>query len=370
MDTVKTFIVILMSAVSNCLLYSRHHASVLELTEKAFSLLNVYLQGTEHLEIMILEDELVVNRSPLREVGLQGKNLMKRLKRKGVTRIDFLKGVSLSELRQLVANIASAEKGLKSLPHIQVGVVDIDFDRSHVSGDFSADRSSDMVSGQIEKVQGQYHAVSPFRQLNIAGFEEIVVQFVLTLQKDMGILHLLSPVRSMSEYHAAHSANVSVLTMFQAQAIGIREEFIHDIGLAALLHDVGKLLMQKEKEGQTEADTGIEENAIELHTIYGAQYLAKTDGLTRLAPIVAFEHHLRYDGRGYPQCKTQGMKQHLCSQITAIADYFDTLMSAKPDGRTIEMDEALYLMRTKDEGLFNPFLINNFVRSMHLALSR
>lgn len=107
---------------------------------------------------------------------------------------------------------------------------------------------------------------------------------------------------------------------------------------------------------------------MELHPLYGAQYLAKINGLTRLAPIAAFEHHLRYDGRGYPKLKSN-IKQHICSQMIAISDAFDILRITTPHQTALDLKEVLVTMKTKDEGLFNPFLIDNFIRSIHLALS-
>ena len=65
----------------------------------------------------------------MREIGLQGQNLIKRLRRKGISHINFLEGLTLAELRKLVADIATTEKGLTSSPHIKVGVVDV-----HIGG--------------------------------------------------------------------------------------------------------------------------------------------------------------------------------------------------------------------------------------------
>ena len=378
MDNLTGFISIFMSAVSNCMLYSKTHASVDGLIEKAFSILNEFFKKSCNFEIMIIDNDLVINKNPVREIGLQGKNLLKRLKKKGISHINFSKGVTLSELKQLVANISTAEKGIKSSPHIKVGIIDV-----HIGGfkgvytdGFEMDRDSSIqkslshfTSEQIEKVKEEYNRISPFKKLYLAGFEEIVVQFILMLKKEFNILKLLRPVQSYSGDDDTHATNVSVLTIFQAQSLGIREEFHSDIGLAALLHDVGKLFIPQEilkKEASLEAK---ERKIMELHPLYGAQYLAKIDGLTHLAPMVAFEHHLRYDGRGYPKLKSHNIKQHICSQMTAISDSFDTLRSAATYKRALDIKEVLVTMKTKDEGLFNPFLIDNFIRSMHLALS-
>jgi HD-GYP domain-containing protein (c-di-GMP phosphodiesterase class II) len=379
MNTSTGFISIFMLTVSNCMLYSKDHASVAGLIERAFSILNDILEKSGAFELMIIEDDLVINKEPLREIGLQEKNLMKRLKRKGITHINFSKGVTISELRQLVAHISTTEKGIKASPHIKVGVVDV-----HIGGfkglqsvGFRIDKVSDtqkrlseFTSEQIEKAKEEYSKISPFKMLHLAGFEELIVQFVLMLKKEVNILKLLRPVQSYSGYDETHATNVSVLTIFQAQSIGIREEFHGDIGLAALLHDVGKLFIPREilmKESSLEEK---EKKIMELHPLYGAQYLAKIEGLTRLAPIVAFEHHLRYDGSGYPKLKGINIKQHICSQMTAISDTFDTLRNTGSYKKALDLKDVLITMKTKDSGLFNPFLIDNFIRSIHLALSK
>ena len=99
---------------------------------------------------------------------------------------------------------------------------------------------------QIEKVKKEYNSISPFKKLHIAGFEEIVVQFVMSLKKEMNILKLLRPVDSYTGNDYIHATNVAALTMFQARTIGMKEDFLHDIGIAALLHDVGTLFVPGE----------------------------------------------------------------------------------------------------------------------------
>ncbi|MEW6587335.1 MAG: HD domain-containing phosphohydrolase, partial [Nitrospirota bacterium] len=214
-----------------------------------------------------------------------------------------------------------------------------------------------------------YSGVTPFKKLNIAGLEEIVVNFIITFRKEVSILKLISPVKSYSEYTYTHAMNVGVLSMFQAESLNIRDELLRDIGIAALLHDVGKLFIARDILEKKASLTGDEWEEVKLHPLYGARYLAKMDGLTRLAPIVALEHHMRYDGRGYPSPAINSKKQHLCSQIVAISDFFDALRSTRPYRRSLELKEVLSLMRTEGESGFNPFLLNNFVRAMHKALS-
>ena len=378
MKNVTQFISMFTSAVSNCLLYSIDHSSVDGLIEKAFAVLKEMLEESGVFEMMIIENDLVINKNPVREVGLQGHNLMRRLKRKGVSHIHFSGNVTRGELRNLVSDIASTERGLKSSANIIVGTVDVRIGGFQgVPGveflrNGAADIQKSMAAftpAQIEKARKEYSTISPFRKLHLAGFEELVGHFVLTLRKEMNVLKLLRPTFSRDCNDETHATNVAVLAVFQAQAIGIKEEFHGDIGLAALLHDVGKACIPEEILEKEPSPSARERAIAELHPLYGAQYLATMKGLTPLAPIVAFEHHLRYDGRGSPNPEMNSAKQHICSQIVAIADAFDKLRIATPGRRALDLKQTLITMKTKDEGLFNPFLIDNFIRSIHLALS-
>ena len=147
MENLTGFISIFMSAVSNCLLYSKNHASVDELIEKTFSILNEIFKKSGTFEMMIIENDLVINKNPVREIGLQGQNLIKRLRRKGISHINFLKGLTLAELRNLVADISTTEKGLKSSPHIKVGIVDV-----HIGG-FEGLHSVGFLKDRVPDIQ-------------------------------------------------------------------------------------------------------------------------------------------------------------------------------------------------------------------------
>jgi hypothetical protein len=370
MEKFKEFISVFMSAISNCQLYSINHVFMDELTQRAYIILAEFLNKTDKLEMMIIDSDLIINRNPARKTGFQGKNLIKRLRRKGVSRISFSRGITPQELKKLIGDLSSPHKGIKPSPHIEVGVVKVNLGGPVIDkGSGFEQNLPHFTSEQLEKIREEFDKISPFKRLHVAGFEEIVLQFVMMLKKEVNILKLLKPVQSHNKLDYNHATNVSILTMFQAQTLGIKEEFHRDIGLAALLHDVGKLLIPEEIPEGKDSPEEKEAEAIKLHPLYGAQYLAKTDGLTHLAPIVAFEHHLRYDGQGYPELKAKDIRQHICSQMTAISDSFDSLRSSTSYKRALDIKEALIKMKTEDEGLFNPFLINNFLRSIHLALS-
>ena len=110
MVKVRNFISALMSAISNCSLYSKDHASVDEFSRKSLEILENLLKESDKFEIMLIEDDLIINKTSFKEIGLQVDNLKKRMKRKGLSRIEFLPSVTFEELRQFISEILETDK--------------------------------------------------------------------------------------------------------------------------------------------------------------------------------------------------------------------------------------------------------------------
>ena len=109
-------------------------------------------------------------------------------------------------------------------------------------------------------------------------------------------MSLLASIKSSDEYTFTHVANVGILTMSQAETLGFKGEQLHQIGVASLLHDVGKLFIPDEILNKTSALTPEERKVIETHTVKGARYLMGLDGIPKVAVLAALEHHLKFDG--------------------------------------------------------------------------
>ena len=97
---------------------------------------------------------------------------------------------------------------------------------------------------------------------------------------------------------------------------------------------------------------------VRMHSTYGTNILLKIKELPDLVPIVAFEHHMHFQGGGYPEVR-QGYKPHLCSRITAIADIFDALRTNRAYRPEFSKVEALKEMSTMP---VDPYLFNLFAR--------
>ena len=370
MDTIKVFISTLTSAISNCSLYSKDHTSIDEFTRRSLAILEKLLEESGGFEIMLIEDDFIINKTSFKEIGLQVNNLKKRLKRKGLSRIEFLPGVAFEELRQFIPEILEIDKKVPAFPHIKTGVLDIQTEESKTKDDFDNDDISGFVSKQTEIVKQIYQDISHSKQTNIERLNDVIGNFVSAFRKKTNILNLITYAKSREEYTYIHATNVSVLSIFQMETLGIRESlFLRDIGIAGLLHDVGKLFISKETLDKQDVLEEKDWEEIKLHPLYGARFLSSIGELPPLAPLVAFQHHLKYNGQGYPELRMSHMKQHICSQVVAISDCFDALRSTRPYRKGFEIKEILPLMQKDASCSFNPFLLSNFIRRINKALT-
>jgi HD-GYP domain-containing protein (c-di-GMP phosphodiesterase class II) len=161
-----------------------------------------------------------------------------------------------------------------------------------------------------------------------------------------------------------HAARVTIFSIIQAKALGLEGDVMHDIGIAGLLHDVGKTFVSTEILDKKEALNDGEWAEVKKHPVYGAMYLSAFHNVPKLAVVTAFEHHMKYDGSGYPDTKRRGRRQHILSQIIAISDFFDALRTERPYRKALEVPEILGIMRESSGKDFNPLLVDNFASSV------
>jgi HD superfamily phosphohydrolase YqeK len=360
-DKAVEFISDVMTTMSNCALYSKEHPAVMHLGDRAVNTLETLYAG-DRVSIALLGDSLVINEKPLTVKSLHVSNFMKKLRRKGIEKIIIIKGVTGRELKEFLAEIALADKITGSYPHITSGIVEV-----KLGGSGSVDAPS-VMNENIDMLKEIYQGVSRFKRLDMVGLEDVVSSFISTLRQEANILKVVSPIKAHSEYTYAHNTNVSVLSIFQAESLGIKKELLHDIGLAGLLHDIGKMFVPKEvleKEAKLDDE---EWGMMKKHPVYGAMYLSTLPDIPKYALVAAYEHHMKFNGNGYP-VKTRGGGQHIISQIISIADFFDALRTDRPYRKSLEVPVIVGLLKDLSGKEFNPMLVENFIYSLKKVTS-
>jgi HD-GYP domain-containing protein (c-di-GMP phosphodiesterase class II) len=144
--------------------------------------------------------------------------------------------------------------------------------------------------------------------------EEVVWSLMETLARSAHDVIPLAPLKNHDEYTFVHSVNVSLLVLAQARSFGIQGQVLHALGLAALCHDVGKLSVPLDVLNRPGKLEGEDWKVMQSHAEVGAWQLAALDEAPPLSVVVAYEHHLRYDGsRPIPYCAGRGARRSLRS---------------------------------------------------------
>ena len=359
--TFRALIWNLVVGISQGRFYSIDHESVVVAAQRVLALLGEFPEG--RCTVMVVKGDLVINNALFREAGVHGEKLVRLLGAKGVSRVDFQPGLSPEEMRRFFADVAATKAPTGRYAHIRLGSIEFNAAES-APGPAAAAADADSNAEQLAQVQAVFVQVSPFRELPIVGLEEVVTTFLLAFRRGANLLRMLSPVKLYSEHTYTHAINVSILATALAESLGLKDETVQQVGIAALLHDIGKLLIPTEilhKPGKLSAE---EFGTIMKHPLYGAAYLARVEGLTPLAVLAALEHHRKYDTSGYPVLRDNGRRQHAASQIVAIADFYDALRSHRPYRRSLSTGEVLGIMQKDSGSGFNPGLLQRFTALM------
>jgi putative nucleotidyltransferase with HDIG domain len=175
----------------------------------------------------------------------------------------------------------------------------------------------------------------------------------------------LTALKKYDNYTFTHMVNVSALAMAQARSLNIEGPLLREFGFAALMHDIGKVNTPLEVLNKPDKLTKDEFDVMKRHVVDGAHILRRTPEMPALAPIVAFEHHLKQDLSGYPE-KIGSRKLNLCTMIVSIADVFDALRSTRAYRGALPTDRIRSIMAEQTNPAFNSALLKRFVNLMGL----
>ena len=199
------------------------------------------------------------------------------------------------------------------------------------------------------------------RQIEVARVEPVVGAMVDSVFRNKDALISLGRIREVDQYTFQHSVNLCVLMVAFAKGMGMDHDTINKIGVGAMLHDIGKMKAPEEILNKPGKLTDEEFNVMRGHVTIGANVLAESPGLDPLSIAVAYEHHERWDGTGYPR-KLKGDEITVYGQMSAIVDVYDAITSDRCYHRGMHPTDALGRILEWSRYHFNPQLTQQFIQ--------
>lgn len=162
---------------------------------------------------------------------------------------------------------------------------------------------------------------------------------------------------------AQHSMNVSALSIIMAKTMGLSNREMEDVGVCGMLHDVGKTRVPIHLIEKTDVLAPEEILEMQRHTVYGRDILLSTQNVMAGAADVAYSHHERPDGLGFPQGLVDDQIP-LYSKIIAIAEAYDNLTTAHPCRASLSSSQALQEIYKLKNKQFDEELVVLFIDSI------
>jgi HD-GYP domain-containing protein (c-di-GMP phosphodiesterase class II) len=198
---------------------------------------------------------------------------------------------------------------------------------------------------------------------NIQRSKDLVSQTVGYILKGREAFHNLLKITSFDYYTYTHSVNVCTFSVALAQQMGFTDDqFLHELGIGSLLHDVGKSKISDRILNKRDSLTPIEFEIMKKHPMWGVEILEDSDLIDSACHFPVLQHHERGDRRGYPQGLSLD-EMHVYSKIVAIADSFDAMTTERVYQRAIDSYPALRIM-FQLKGAYDEQIMRAFVELM------
>ncbi len=179
----------------------------------------------------------------------------------------------------------------------------------------------------------------------------------------------LTAVKDHDEYTYAHCVNVSILSVGMGHALGLSRQMLADLGVAGLLHDIGKLAVPGDVLRKPAKLTPEEWVLMQRHPLEGVKMTMRLPGLSMLTldtMRVCLEHHMAFDRTGYPEVAHEWAQSSL-ARIVAAGDCFDAITAHRAyHSRPRTAFEALQYLLGPSRVAFDPAVLWALVRTVGL----
>jgi putative nucleotidyltransferase with HDIG domain len=161
---------------------------------------------------------------------------------------------------------------------------------------------------------------------------------------------------------AAHSMNVTVIALLLARQLAVPQPLLVELGVGALMHDVGKIALP-DRVRLAREDFNVNEAALYRDHVAQGLILARRMGLSAEAQLVIAQHHEYADGSGFPSALMLS-RMSLAARIVALVNRYDNLCNAATPAQSITPHEALSKLFAQCRSKFDETLLGAFIKMM------
>lgn len=370
MTEAAEFLIALAQTVSTMNLYEVGHPARERAIDTVLDKVSRLQEVEPRPRFTFFTEEIVLGRRPIRE--LRRWDWSQKMVGIGIRRLELTGPVGRDDLelfledvhRRLVGDPADTAEVRQERPtSIRYGTVGID-DASQAGGgghpELATATLGFSLTEEYDLIEWLHGEVKDGRELHMLEAEALVRSLTVAMHGDQAFMIPLLRLKRFDQYTTTHALNVSVLAMALSEFIGLTPKEVKNFGIAGLLHDLGKITIPDEilnKPGRLSEE---ERSLMNTHTTAGARIIMETEEHLDLAAVVAYEHHIKLNGQGYPTLK-YARSCHQASDLVHVCDVFDALRTNRPYRDAWEQDRVLRYIEEGAGSEFEPELARAFV---------
>lgn len=379
--TLESLLRNLQAGVKSVSMYPPTHPTAARFLTRVGEDLNTILAEQESLVLGVVDHALVALDLPFTGMEAIAQAFAERLEERGIGSIEFLRGYTPEDVFQLVQVLVMQPEALAGLGSVddvltQRGVQAIRLSRQAPTMSEEEPRVEDEELPEVLSLTDRSltvyrEAVGSAKRIltearmgkipSLAEAQSAVAGLVDGVLQDQNAMLALTLIKSYDEYLFNHSVNVSVLCIALGQALGLDAETIREMGLGALLHDIGKVHWPESLYLKPRGLSDEEWALVQRHPLDGAEIVETMGSASPTAMEVVLEHHLRYDRKGYPVVDPE-KEPGFFGMIAQLADAYDALTTSRVYQNAFEPSRAMARLQGLAGTVFDPKLLEVFVR--------
>ena len=296
----------LAAAVRASELYAAQHPLLQRSVQALAAAIAAHLSGASTVIIGFIGDDVVVNDTRLGKGSASLTGFVRGLRDREIEKITFHRGVAQEELQTFLGELAvkragtpladrMSANGIRRIVVGKLAIEDVGDDQVGI------DAARKVYGNAVTSAESLWQQAKAGDKPDPETARKIIDSLANIVNQDRTSLMALTALKKYDNYTFTHMVNVAALSMAQARALNLEGPLLREFGFAALMHDIGKVNTPLEvlnKPGKLDAE---ELRVMKQHVVDGAHILRRTPEMPALAPIVAFEHHLKQDLSGYPE---------------------------------------------------------------------
>ncbi len=372
-DLVPALLKGLLTAVKSRTFYPSGHPTVRASLRELGAAFNAALADGGRVVVGLIGRELIADGRPLPPDAPFVERFARELAARDVEKMTLLGSARAEDLEALVEVFTIPPEHLRqqgglarvlaarSVHAVQIGRFAIDEQEAAADRGNTWHRARATWQHGLEGVREISERVRAGRALHGGEAREIATLLIQGLRGQRGPMLAAISLRQKSAYTFSHSLNVSLLMLAQVEMLPLTERQLEEVAAAGILHDLGKLQISEEILNKPGPPTEAEWEILRRHPILGVEVLGKMRDAGDLALIVAFEHHRRHDGTGYPVCRSPWTLNRVTA-MAAIADSYDAMRSRRPYDPGWPCERVYERMKQLSGTAYDPALLERFFR--------